>query len=251
MRPWILALVAVAVVGCRSTREADEEEIAQVDSLSVGMRTANSVDGDQGQAAVGQIFGFYSVIQSLSEKEQQQPAGPMSMSMRDGAFVSEARAAFPECVTSSDHSFAYEQCEYAYSGDVGISFLLDGEISCTDTSADGELTYDLSVSAEDVGIEIGFDWGFGLQWTDTTLQGDFEVNWASGVSIGALPSLGGATFEASGTIDPPLTWDASCTSGPVSGTFDWHSSYREGSDPPETEHVTIEYTGCGQANITI
>lgn len=247
----LLALLSSTLLGCRTTREADEEEIAQVDSLSGGLRTTNSVGADQGQAAVGSIFSVYGTIQALSEEEQDQPMGSMPMAMRDGAFTSRARAGFPECVTSSDHSFAYNQCEYAFSGDVGVSFLLDGEIGCTDTSADGDLSYDLSVSAEDIGVEIGFDWGFGFQWSDTTLQGDFEMNWASGVSIGALPGLNGVTFEASGTIDPPLTWDASCTSGPVSGTFDWRSTYREGNEPPETEHVTIEYVACGQANITI
>jgi hypothetical protein len=252
MRTTLLALsILSAAAGCRSTRDADDGEISQIDAMGNGMRSTNQVGTDMGQASFGNVFAYYSYIQSLSQEEEQGPAGLGGLPIRSGRFVSQARTAWPDCVTSTDSSYSYDQCEYASSSGGSVSFLLDGTLNYTDGSADGDLTFDLSVSSDDVGVEVGFGWTYGFAWTDTTFAGEWTLDYAAGVSIGGLPALGATTFEASGTVDPPLTWDPACASGPVSGVMDWTSTLREGTDPPETEHVTIEIIACGEATITI
>ncbi len=250
-RFYLPVAVLLAAAGCRETRDADSSELSQIEGMSNGMRTTNSVATDMGQASFGNIFTYYAYIQSLSQEQESQPAGLGGLPIRSGAFVSRARTAWPDCVTSTDSSYTYDQCEYAYAGSGSVSFILDGSLNFAETSADGELSFDLAVAAEDISVEVGFDWIYDFAWSDTTLEGSFEMDYATGVAIGSMPSLGGSSFDATGTIDPPLTWDAACTSGPVSGVIDWRSTLHEGTNPPETEHVTLEYLACGQVTITI
>ena len=203
---------------------------------------------------------------ALSES-QQQDSGPLGNTIlglhsgerqRDlqawaesGRFLSEARESWPECVSTTENGVAYNDCEYGVSSDdASASFRLDGSYHWFDEAADADLTYDFSLESSDISLDWKFHWGMDLEWTETTLDGSFAVNYAYGVSLGGSPPLGGRTFQLNGTIES-LTAAESCDDGPVSGSLDWTSSRQEGISPPDSNHVTIEWTACGQATITM
>lgn len=260
MTLWItLALTLAAASGCRTTHDADEGELAQLDLMGEALYSGSEVDGDNGEAALGSLFGSWGYFQDVGDKDQG-AGGAVGLPMTsggegfDGAFVARARDEWPDCLTSEEGSVTYNNCEYAgsYSGTGGsasIAFLVDGHYNWTDTSSDAELVYDLNVGANDYALETTLQWVTDMSWSDSSFDGDFQIDYAMGVSVGGTPPLGGMTFHADGSFDQ-VTWSEDCDESATSGIIDWTVRSQQGTDPPKTRHVTVEFLGCGSATIT-
>ena len=268
MRPSHLLVLLLAVhtlaVGCRSTRDADDGELASLQLVSDSFWSSQDANTDQGEVSVGQLSGNYSLLMALSTESSgdEDAAGSDGMAiglrpadaafgawLQSGQFLSDEREEWPECITEEDGGVSYDECGYAFSGgDGSISFLVDGSYHWSDQAADADLTYDFSVGSSNLSWDWMLHWGMDFEWTDTVINGVFDMNYSYGVSLGSSPSLGGATFDLEATVTD-LTADESCEEGPVAGTIDWTSVLLEGFNQPEKEHVTIEWEGCGQATI--
>jgi len=258
----VLLTLTVLSTGCRDTRDASEDELSSLQVVTDSFWGSQDAAADQGEASVGVLSGNYSLLMALSKAPDEAVDGTdgdgMAMALRPpgnelqgGHFVEDARQPWPECVTEIEGGVSYAECEYGFGGEDGsISFMLDGSYNWSDQAADADLTYDLSVGSSDLSWEWMFHWGMDFAWTDTTVDGTFDVDYSNGVSLGGMPSFGGAVFSLSGSVTD-LTTDESCTLGPVAGIIDWTSRLREGLNRAEREHVTIEWVGCGEATITM
>lgn len=254
--PWLpVLLIAVAATGCRTTRDADADEIARLDSVEGTLWSSADARSDNGQSSLSLIAAIDAPLKALSEKPGQdsglfplREAEELDL-IRQAVFLDAGRDEWPDCVTETDTGATYANCELGASGGgASVNFGVDGSYHWTDNSSDADLTIDFNVSASSVGVGSVFNWNHDLDWTDTVLDGDFGMDWALGVSLGGLPTLGQASFTLNATLDQ-LTGDGVCE-GPVSGILDWRATTREGTDPPENTHVTVEWLACGEALIT-
>ena len=168
----------------------------------------------------------------------------------DIAVLGWKRTAWPDCVTEDTSSYTYDACEYLTAGSTAsVDFLLDGSISWTDSSYNASLLFDLSISAVGIGVGTSFEWAAQSAWTDTTFDGDFSFDFAAGASLNSTTIPFGATILELDATFETLTWDSACADGPVSGIIDWKAMLRQGRDT-DRSHVTIEFLDCGQATIT-
>jgi len=253
----IVLLVPVSN-GCRSTRDASDAELVTMNLLSDSFWDSQNAQADQGEASVGTLSSNYTLLMALStpasadlDTDGMAIAAAPNGSPTPGYFMDAARGAWPECIQEVENGVSYAECEYSLTGEEGsISFLLDGGYHWYDQATDADLTFDLSVGSNDLSWEWMSHWGMDFEWTDTTLDGSFAVDYSYGASLGGSPPLGGAVFSLTGDVSE-LTIDESCDLGPVSGSIDWSSIHREGLSRPETEHVTIEWLECGTATITM
>jgi len=258
----VLLTLTTLGTGCRDTRDANGDELASLQVVTDSFWGSQDAATDQGEASVGVLSGNYSLLMALSEATVEEVEGtdgdgmamglrPPGSGLQGGHFVDDTRQPWPDCITEVEGGVSYAECEYGFSGEDGsISFMLDGAYNWSDQAADADLTYDLSVGSSDLSWEWMFHWGMDFAWTDTTVDGSFDVDYSYGVSLGGSPSLGGAVFSLSGSVTD-LTADESCTLGPVAGVVDWTSALREGFNRLKREHVTIEWQGCGEATITM
>jgi len=265
--PLVLVLLSCLVTSaCRTTRDVESDELESLDTVSDSFWGADGADSDQGEMSVGQLSGNYLLLMALSQERQQNDGllGESLFGMRStetpqalatwaesGRFLSTARDAWPDCVTQVDDGVDYDECEYGFAGDSGsISFMLDGSYLWGSNEAVADLSFDFALLSDEISIDWVFDWDMDIDWTDTTLDGQFDVNYGYGVALGGTPPLGARTFRLHGTIDQ-LTSDDACEDGPVAGVLDWTATRQDGMDPPENKHVTIEWSECGVATITM
>lgn len=250
MRLYATLLLAVALLnGCRTTHDATDEELAHLSSVDAALFSPRTASGDMGQSSLGLFSGLQASFRGVSE-DQNQGGLPLRQGPVDGArFVSAARDAWPECVVEDANGATYNDCELSASGEgASVSFGVTGSYSWAEGTSTADLTYDLSISASDVGFGTSFHWAHDFDWGETFVEGSFDLEWAYGIELGTLPSLTGASYSLNATVEG-LTSDDVCD-GPVSGVVDWHSTYREGTDPPENDHVTVEWLACGQVQVT-
>lgn len=255
MRPWILALALLAVTGCRTTHEASEEELQDLGLVHDAVDGPRDASADLGQASLGLFAGLEGPLRALSEDEEQEQGGfPLTRReladvLASARFASAPRDEWPDCVVEDGDTVTYNDCELsAFGGEVSLSFAVEGSYTQGDSASDSNLTYDLDLNAGGFGLGTSLQWAHDLAWTETKLDGGFNLDWALGVELGGLPTATGATFTVDATIEE-LTTDAACE-GPVSGLIDWRSVVRAGTDPPETDRITVEWLACGEALIT-
>jgi len=254
MRIILFFALTAALVGCRTTHEADADELADLGLVDGALQSPRGTGDDQGQSSLGLLAGVQAPLRALSEDEQDSTGLGISNAqfadlMASARFANVPRDEWPDCVNEDGDTTTYANCELTASGgSASISFAVDGSYSSTDNSSTADLTYDLDLSAGSIGFGTSLEWGHDLAWTDVKLDGEFNLEWAFGIDLGTLPTATGASFTVDATIEELLT-DDECD-GPISGLVDWRSVVREGSDPPDVTRVTVEWTACGEALIT-
>ncbi len=193
-------------------------------------------------------------LRALSEDEEEQGTFPLTRReladvLATARFASAPRDEWPDCVDEDGETVTYTNCELtAFGGQASLSFGVAGSYTQGDNASSSDLTYDLDLNASGFGLGTSLHWAHDLAWTETKLDGGFNLDWALGVELGGLPTATGATFTVDATIED-LTVDDVCE-GPVSGLIDWRSVVRAGTDPPETDRITVEWLACGEALIT-
>ena len=255
----LLALLCLAATGCRTTHEADSAELAQLSSVDSTFETSGDVSSDFGQLSVSSISAVYAPLQWLSDKDRDEGTSSYAILhsqeelnlLPTAGFLLEdgTRDEWPECLTEGDNSVTYNDCVLGVgTANVMVGFAVDGSYAWTDNSSTSELFIDFGVEA--VGLTVGssFDWAHDFEWTDTKLDGSFNMDYVSGVLLGGAASATSASLGLSGTVDELVT-DDTCD-GPVSGVMDWRARYRAGLDPVEVTRVTVEWTGCEEALVT-
>jgi hypothetical protein len=246
-RVFLFVLVLLATTGCRTTHDATDTEVAQLGIVGGGLFSAQDASGDLGEGSAATTSNLHANFITLRKNADNGGGGGST-----GLYiVDEGRAEWPECVTEldEDDGVEYDECEFAASGDgTSIEFHLDGFYHYSEGAADSNLAFDFGIAAS--GISVGWDslWVSDLTWSDTVLDGEYHLDYVYGITTGNLPTLGGVELTVDGTIEE-LTWDDACP-GLVSGVLDWTYTYKESGDPPENGHVTVEYTGCGSAEVT-
>jgi len=244
-RVLLVTLLLVASTGCRTTHDATGDELAQLGVVGGGLFSAQGASADLGEGSAASTSSLHTSFVTLRKNADDGGGGGS-----DGLYlVSEDRTEWPDCVTELDNGVEYDACEFNAAGNgAAVEFHLNGAYHYAEGAADADLDFDFGVAAS--GISIGWDshWGSDLTWSDTVLDGDYDIEYAYGLTTGALPTIGGIEFTLAGRIDE-LTWDDDC-GGLVSGFLDWTYTYKESGDPPENGHVTIEYTGCDSAEVT-
>ena len=263
MRPVISLLIASALLAssaCRTTHVATEEEMAEVQSVSSTVNQSTDASGDQGEASLGAMWATYPSLIALSDKEERGGFGPLPMTADGerltvdeavllGSFLGREKAAWDACIAETDSGVEYSECEWGLSSTGGsVEFLVDGHYNWTDSSVDMDLLFDLAVGSDNFSLDWTMAWKGASEWTDTLIDGWFELDYAYGVSLGGTPPLGAVTLKLDASVET-LTWDEGCSSGPVAGIIDWKSVYRQGTDT-DRRLVTIEFTDCGTAEIT-
>ncbi len=246
MRRLLLPILLVVIAtGCRTTHDATDEELALAGGIANGMFSSQDASGDMGQASASATSGLYGTFMALRKDDDS--GGPGGSA---GLFiVNEGREAWPDCVTELEAGVEYDACDFSASGDgSSVAFTLDGFYEWTDNSADADLQYDLAVSSSGISVGWTFAWLMSMEWTDTTLNGSYSVDYDYGVTTGGLPTVGGVDYTLNGTI-VDLTWDDAC-GGVISGTIDYTYSLKQTGEPPDDGHVTVVWTGCGSAEIT-
>ena len=73
----ILPLAAlIFAVGCRTTHEADEDEMAQINRMADALGSGDDAAGDSGEGSVGALFGSWGYFQSIGDKSNNSGGGP-------------------------------------------------------------------------------------------------------------------------------------------------------------------------------
>lgn len=247
MRRLLLPILLVVVAtGCRTTHDATDEELALAGSIAAGMFSSQDASADMGQGSVGMTSGLYGTFMAL-RKDDDAGGGPGGSAGL--MIVNESREPWPDCVTELTDGVEYNSCDFSASGDgSSVAFMLDGFYEWTDNSADADLQYDLAVSTSGISVGWIFSWVMSLDWTDTTLNGSYSVDYDYGITTGGLPTIGGVEYSLTGTITD-LTWDDTCA-GVVSGTIDYTYSLKQTGEPPDNGHVTVVWSGCDSAEVT-
>ncbi len=254
----LLAILSLAATGCRTTHEADADELQNLSSVDGTLDSGTTADADMGQFSLGSISAVYSPLRWLSNKDRANGSslGALTHSEAELALLPAAlflddgsRNEWPDCVTDLEDGVIYDDCVLgAGVGNVSVGFSTDGEYHWTDSTSTAELLIDFGADVGSLGVGTSFDWLHDIAWTDTTLDGTFELDYVAGVTLGGQPSATSVSMGLTGSIES-LTTDEVCD-GPVAGILDWRSRYREGTDPIETTHVTVEWTACGEALVT-
>ncbi len=242
-RALLLTLLLTTAVGYRTTHDATGDELAQIGGGGGGLFSAQDASGDLGQGSVASSSNLHTSFMAL-RKNADGGGGSTGLSI-----VDEGRDPWPDCVTELDDGVEYADCEFSASGDgAAVEFHLNGAYHYSEGAADADLDFDFGVAAS--GISIGWQshWGSDFTWSDTVLDGVYDVDYAYGLTTGNLPTIGGIEFTLDGSIEE-LTYDEDCQ-GLVSGILDWQYTYKETGEPPENGHVTIEYIACDEATVT-
>lgn len=254
----VLLVVTLAATGCRTTHEADAEELANLGEVDGTLQTGESPADDFGQFSLGAFSSIQPALRYLSNKERNNGQADAAIvqspeeleALRLVSFVSDgSRDEWPACLTELENGVIYDNCVLGVEvPSVSIGFTADGEYSWTDNSSTSDLFMDFGASVAGFGIGTSLSWIHDMEWTDTKLDGSFDLDWATGVMLGGSPSLTSVQFGLTGTIEG-LETDSICD-GPVSGVLDWRARYREGLNPVEITRVTVEFTGCDSALVT-
>jgi len=263
MRPLIppvllLALVALAATGCRTTHEADEGELQRLSEVDATLETGEDPSLDFGQLSLGSISAIQPALRYLSNKDRAEGTADSGIlqspeeqaALRQVSFLADgSRDEWPECLTELDSGVIYDDCVLGVDmPNISVGFTADGEYHWTDNSSESDLFMDFGAEIIGIGFGTSLNWVHNLEWTETKLDGDFDLEWATGVMLGGSPSATSVQFRLTGTVEE-LTWDDVCDS-PTGGVLDWRARYREGTDPIEVTRVTVEWTGCEEALVT-
>ena len=244
-RALLLPLALWVAVGCRTTHDATDAELAQIAIVNGGLFSAQDASGDLGEGSSAATSSLHTSFVAL-RKNADDGGGGGSDSLY---LVSEGREAWPDCVTELDNGVEYADCEFSAAGSgAAVEFHLNGAYHYDEGAADSDLDFDFGVAASGISVGWTSHWGSDLTWSDTVLDGVYDVDYAYGLTTGPLPTIGGAEFTLDGSIEE-LTYDEDCL-GIVSGILDWRYTYKESGEPQENGHVTIEYTACGEATVT-
>ncbi|MCO4768413.1 MAG: hypothetical protein KDA24_00175 [Deltaproteobacteria bacterium] len=258
MRSMLLLLaLTLAASGCRTTHDADAGELEQLGEVDFTLQTGNAPSTDFGQFSLGAISAVQPSLRYLSNKDRADGSNSAAIVhqeelelLRQVTFAgSGARDEWPECLTELDDGVIYDDCVLGVEvPSVSIGFSADGEYKWSENSSSSELALDFGANVVGFGIGTTLDWTHQLDWTDTTLEGSFDMAWLAGVTLGGSPSATSVQFRLDGTIEGLVT-DDGCE-GPIGGVLDWRAQYREGFDPVETTRVTVEWLSCDEATVT-
>ncbi len=253
-----LAALTLVATGCRTTHEADAGELERLAEVDATLQTSEEPAPDFGQFSMGAISAIQPALRYLSNKDRAEgteDAGIVQSdeelaALRQVSFLMDgARDEWPECLTELDGGVIYDDCVLGVDmPNISVGFTADGEYHWTDTSSESDLVMDFGAEIVGIGIGTSLSWVHQLDWTETRLDGDFDLEWATGVMLGGSPSDTSVQFRLTGTVEE-LTWDEVCD-GPTAGVLDWRARYREGIDPVEVTRVTVEWTGCEEALVT-
>ena len=249
---FVLIAATMMATACRTTHEADSDELANLNEIATTIGLSSDVSTDQGDASVGSIFAVQSLFQGLADKDNTRAAGfAMSQLPSDNDYTRMRLREFGDCVDETDSRVDYNDCGWSGSGGGGsVSFLLAGFYAWTDSSSESDLIFDLDVDGGEFGAGTTLTWSGNSAWTSDTFDGNFDLFFGIDVELlGASIPGTGVDLSVKADFDA-LKWDEACDNGPVSGIIDWKSTWREGTDPQQNRHVTVEYLECASATIT-
>lgn len=255
----ILALaLSFATPGCRTTHDADSEELSQLSTVDATLETGSEPDDDFGQFSLGSLSAVYAPLKWLSNKDRAEGSSESALTHTTAQlellpavqFVGDgSRDEWPECITEFDDGVIYDDCVLGISmPNISVGFSADGEYHWGDNSSTSDLTFDFGAELAGLGIGTSVAWIHDLAWTDTTLDGSFDLDYVAGVTLNAAATPTSVSLSVTGSIEGLLR-DEVCA-GPIAGVLDWRSRYREGLDPIEVTRVTVEWLACDVATVT-
>ena len=260
MRTLMLFVLTAAFAssGCRTTHDADSEELSQLSTVDATLETGSDPSEDLGQFSLGSLSAVYAPLRWLSNKDRADGSSESALTHTSAQlellpavqFIGDgSRDEWPECITELDNGVIYDNCVLGVSmPNVSVGFSADGEYQWGSNSSMSDVTFDFGAEIGGLGIGTSIAWIHDLAWTDTKLDGSFDLDYAAGITLGALATPTSVSLNVVGTIEE-LQSDDSCD-GPVGGILDWRSRYREGLDPVQVTRVTVEWLGCDEATVT-
>ena len=141
----VLLVVTLAATGCRTTHEADAEELANLGEVDNTLQTGENPADDFGQFSLGAFSSIQPALRYLSNKDRNSGQVDAAIvqspeeieALRLVSFVSDgSRDEWPACLTELENGVIYDNCVLGVEvPSVSIGFTADGEYSWTDNSS--------------------------------------------------------------------------------------------------------------------
>ena len=257
----VLLVSAALTTGCRTTHEATSEEhekLVEVDSTLLGTESAG---GDLGEDMLGPLSSIFAPLTYLADKDREDESSQYGMTEADATlsvlrsgpiqFVGDgSRDAFPGCVLEAEGRIDYQDCVLGaeVAGIITAGITVDGFYEWSDNTSASDLAY--FAGADIIGIETGMslDWVHDFMWTSDKLDGSFDLDYTSGLTLAGLRTSATVSLGVGATVEE-LTGADDCD-GPVAGVLDYRARLQTGTDPVDRVRVTVEWLGCEDALIT-